>query len=199
MSLLRQLFGPSQEETWTQLCQEIGADFVKGNSLWQGNKVQAHVGEWTITLDNYQADKVSYTRFRAPYINRDGLRFTIYHRNLFSNLGKALGMQDIEVGYPDFDDTFIIKGTDAAEVKALLDDAELRALLSKASFHCLSVQDDEGWFGAHFPEGVDELYLLAPPTADLPSLKALFTVFGIVLNRLCHIGSAYHDDPKLAL
>ena len=42
-------FGPSKDEVWRQLSQEIGAEFVEGG-FWKGNKVQAHVAPWTVTL-----------------------------------------------------------------------------------------------------------------------------------------------------
>ena len=108
-------FGPSKDEAWRQLSQEIGAEFVEGG-FWKGNKVQAQVGTWTITLDTYtvhtQHSHVTYTRMRAPYVNPEGFRFTIYRKGFFSDLGKLLGMQDIEVGDPEFDEAFIIKGND---------------------------------------------------------------------------------------
>ena len=50
MSLLRSLFGPSREEVWQQLSQEIGGTLVEGG-FWNGSKVVARHGEWTITLD----------------------------------------------------------------------------------------------------------------------------------------------------
>ena len=60
-------FGPSKDELWKQLSQEIGADFVAGQ-LWKGSKVQAHVGPWTITLDTHTVSsgesQVTYTRMR---------------------------------------------------------------------------------------------------------------------------------------
>ena len=34
---MRDLFGPSREEIWRQLCNEIGADFVDGG-FWKGDK-----------------------------------------------------------------------------------------------------------------------------------------------------------------
>ena len=123
------LFGPSKDEVWRQLCEEIGAEFVKGG-VWKGNKVQAQVGPWTITLDTYtihnQHTHVTYTRMRAPYVNSEGFRFTIYRKSLFSDLGKLLGMQDIEVGDPEFDEAFIIKGNDEGRVQTLFADARLR-------------------------------------------------------------------------
>jgi hypothetical protein len=41
----------------------------------------------------------AHTRFRAPYVNTDGLRFCVYSRSVFTGLGKVLGLvQDIEIG-----------------------------------------------------------------------------------------------------
>ena len=65
---------------------------------------------------------VAYTRMRAPYVNPEGFRFTIYRKGVFSDLGKLLGMQDIEVGDPDFDEAFIIKGNDESKVRDLFAD-----------------------------------------------------------------------------
>src|SRR5271154_1592971 len=113
-------FGPSKDEVWRQLSQEIGAEFVEGGFL-KGNKVQVQVKPWTITLDIYTEStgetSVTYTRMRAPYVNPEGFRFTIYRKGIFSELGKLLGMQDIEVGDPEFDEAFIIMGNDEARVK----------------------------------------------------------------------------------
>ncbi len=99
-------FGPGKDEVWRRLSQEIGAEFVEGG-MWKGNKVQAHVGPWTVTLDTFTESStdhsVHYTRMRAPYVNAEGFRFTIYCKGVFSTLGKFLGMQDIEVGDPEFD------------------------------------------------------------------------------------------------
>src|SRR5271166_2567346 len=67
-------FGPSKDEVWRQLSQEIGAEFVEGG-FWKGSKVQAHVGPWTVTLDMGTSDEDGEspaTRLRAPYINPEG-------------------------------------------------------------------------------------------------------------------------------
>ena len=66
---------------------------------------------------------------RAPYVNPEGFRFTIYRKGILSELGKLFGMQDIEIGDPEFDEAFIIKGTDEARVQNLFADAKLRELI----------------------------------------------------------------------
>jgi hypothetical protein len=211
MGFLRQLFGPSREEIWRQLCSEIGAQYVAGG-FWKGDKVQAHCGQWTITLDSYtqtqqnSTDDVSttssttYTRMRAPFVNQDGFRFTIYRAGIFSGLGKWLGMQDVEVGYPEFDDAFVIKGNDEAKLRALFANPKIRQLIEMEPDIHLTVKDDEGWFSTHFPEGVDELYFSVPRViTDVEELKSLYCLFAEILHQLCHIGSAYENDPQLAL
>jgi hypothetical protein len=103
MPILRDLFGPSREEIWRQLSAEIGADYVAGGGFWKGDKVVAAHGQWTITLDTVTESACetssTYTRLRAPYLNKDGFRFTVYRKGLFSAPGKRLGMQDVDVGY----------------------------------------------------------------------------------------------------
>ena len=59
-------FGPSKDEVWRQLCNEIGAEFVEGG-FWKGSKVQAHVGPWTVTLDTYTV----HTRARPLHLHPD--------------------------------------------------------------------------------------------------------------------------------
>jgi hypothetical protein len=111
-------FGPSKDEVWRQLSQEMGAEFVD-DGCRKGSNVQAHVGSWTVTLDMGTSDQDGenpVTGLRAPYINPNGFQFTIYRKGIFSALRKLLGMQDIEVGDPDFDEAFIIKGNDKSKV-----------------------------------------------------------------------------------
>jgi hypothetical protein len=203
MGLLRQLFGPSRDEVWQQLSREIEADFVEGG-FWNGSKVEAHVKQWTVTLDTYTVTtgKVTmvFTRMRAPYVNQDGFRFKVYRRGLFSDVGKLFGMQDVEIGDPGFDRDFILQGNDEAKVRALFGNARIRELVQAQPSISLWVKDDEGWFGTKFPEGVDELcFTVGGVIKDVERLKALYDLFAEVLDHLCHIGSAYETDPHVPL
>jgi hypothetical protein len=203
MGVLRQIFGPGKDEVWKQLCTELDAEFVEGRFPRQ-SRVQARVNEWTVTLDTFVMSTgkshIPFTRMRAPYVNPDGLRFRIYRAGFFTELGKILGMQDIEVGHSEFDRAFVIQGNDPVKVHLLFGNAEIRRLLEAQPSIRFEVKDDEGWFGTTFPEGVDELCFQVPGIIkDIPRLKLLFELFSETLNHLCHIGSAYEDDPKLAL
>ncbi len=204
MGFLGGVFGPSREEVWRQLCTEIGADFVDGG-FWKGDKVQAQVRSWTVTLDTYsvhtQHSHITYTRMRAPFVSRDGFRFSIYRKGLFSGLGKALGMQDVEVGHSlHFDQDFIIKGNDEAKVRALFANPEIRRLIGEQPEIRLELKDDEGFFRTHFPEGVDELHFqVVGIIKEVDRLKKLFDLFAEVLEELYRMGSAGEENPGVAL
>lgn len=203
MGLMRDIFGPSKEEVWTQLCNEIGGEFINGG-FWKGDKVTARTGEWTIILDTYTVStgksSSTYTRMRAPYINPDGFRFKIYNTNIFLNIGKFLGMQDINIGVENFDDRFIIRANNEDKVRQLLANGNIRSLLELQPYVYFEVKDDEGIFGHTFPEGVDELYFQAAGVIrDVERLKNLYNLFSEVLNQLCNIGSAYKNDPNMSL
>jgi hypothetical protein len=153
-----------------------------------------------VTLDTYTVSTgkvtIVYTRMRAPYVNPDGFRFTIYRRGLFSDFAKLFGMQDIEVGDPAFDEAFIVKGTDEGRLRSLFSDPRLRELLARQPEITLTVKDDEGWFGPTFPEGVDELHFsVVGIIKDVERLASLYELFAETLDQLCRIGSAYDSDP----
>jgi len=134
----------------------------------------------------------------APYVNRDGFRFSIAPQGLVAEVGKLFGMQDIEIGDPEIDGRFVIKGNDEAKVRALFDAPRVRELVSAQPSISLKVLDDDGWFGPDFPDGVDELqFSVGGVITDIERLKKLYDLFAEVLNRLCHIGSAYEDDPGI--
>ena len=203
MGFAREFFGPGRKEVWSELSRLIGADYVE-EGFFGKNKVMARVKEWTITLDTYTVSTgkttVTYTRMRAPYVNKDGIWFKIYKSGFFSELGKRLGMQDIETGFPEFDTGYIIKGNHEAKVRELFSKTSIQKLIELQPRFCLEVKDDEGWFGEDFPEGVDELYFsVAGIIKDIELLKALFDLFTDVLEYMCEIGSAYESNPNLEL
>jgi hypothetical protein len=198
MGYFKSLFGPSRDEIWTALREQVGGEVV-ARTFWRGEKLQVQAGDWTVTLDEYtvtsMAGKVPisipFTRMRAPFPNPRGFRFSIYRASVFSYLGTLLGMQDIEVGYPEFDNDFVIKSNNEQLVKSLCRNERLRALVTAQPKFQLSIQDDEGWFGTKYPADVDVLvFNVAEHIRDVKRLKALYDVFAEALDRLSEIGVA---------
>jgi len=198
MSALKSLFGPSREEIWRQLARKVHGRFLEG-SFFHPSAVQARTDDWIITLDTFSDPNsgASYTRMRAPYFNPERFRFQIYRTTFFSDLGKALGMQDIEVGHPRFDRDFVIKGNAPGRVRRLFDNERIRRLIDAVPKIHLSVKGHEGML-SKFPAGVDELHFQSTGTIkDLGRLRLLFDLLAEVLQELCHEGRAYEDDVKI--
>lgn len=194
---MRGWFHPSREDIWRQLSADIEARYVDGG-VWRGDKVEATHGDWVVTLDTYsvhtQHVHITYTRIRAPYVNPDGFRFTIYRRTLFSDIATWFGMQDITIHDEAFDRDFIVKGTNEAKVLELLGESKVRTLIAAQPKVYLTVKDDEGWFKSRYPDGVDALYFQTEGVIkDVDRLKQLFELFAVTLDRLCEIGSAYRS------
>ena len=202
MGLLRSILGPSKDEIWDQIAKDIGGQYEDGGFLGR-DVLRYQSGQWEITLDTYTTDgenSTTYTRMRAPFVNKDSLYFKIYREGFFASIGKLFGMQDIQIGDPYFDDNFIIKGNNEGKIRRLLNAPRLKQLIQTQPGICFQVRDDEGWFGADFPEGVDELYFQCTGVIKGEErLKNLFNLFSNTLERLVQIDSAYESDPKVTL
>jgi len=133
-------------------------------------------------------------------VNPAGFRFTIYRKGFFSDLGKLLGMQDLEVGDPEFDEAFVIQGNDESRVRTLFADPKIRQMIQAQPKLRLTVKDSEGWFGPRFPEDVDELHFqVTGVLKDVERLKALFDLFATVLDQLWRLGLATKQEPGVEL
>jgi len=190
--------GVTRTDAWEQIAREVGGRFLPGGFL-SDPRVQAVAGDWILTLDSTTIGKVAYTRLRAPFVNRDGLQFTIYHADFFTEIGKMFGMQDIEVLHPFFDRRFVVQGNNPHKIRALLQNHRIRAALQAQQTVLFTIRPDEGGFLApHYPDGVDQLlFLHQGAVTDLLALRALFDLFAETLHTLCHLDSAYKDDWAL--
>lgn len=204
---LRELFGSSEREAaWRELSDRLTVTNVQGHCMWGGQTVQAHVKDWIITLDTFVENEHNHTRLRAPFVNSDGFRFTLERAGLFSGLlTRYIGMQDIEVGVPEFDRDFVIKvsepiASNAKAVQALLANERIRSLIAASPpFLRLAVKGDER-FNQRSPEGIDELHLQVQGLIrELERLESLFDLFGEILMHMCHLSKAYEDAVELVM
>ena len=153
------LFTSVKKKVWKQMAAQLNVDFKKGNWL-ECDKVFARHKEWTITLDTVDdGNATTITRFRAPFINKYGFRFTLYRENFFTKLGKKMGIQDVEIGDTDFDNAFVIQGTDEYKLWKFFKNDRIRELIHfqpKIHFSITSPADNN-WFQKKFESNVDEL------------------------------------------
>lgn len=201
MKKKRRLFGPSKKEIWKQFSEQVGGDFQDRKSWGKTDKVYAYHKDWEICLDNFVVSTgsttVTYTRFRAAYVYRDNFTFRIFRRSIIHDISKKFGLQDIEVGYKDFDRDFIIQGNDTRKLEMLFAHDRIRDLISRQKHIELKIKEDEGIFKNKYPAGINELYFHALGVIkDLDRLYNIYDLFTELLDHLYEIGTADEDNPE---
>lgn len=197
------IFGKSIKEVWKQLSEEINAYYIEG-SLFIGPRIEYEHKNWTIFLDTYTVStgksSTTYTRMRVPFINPNKFHFKIYRKGIVSNIGKALGMQDIEIGYDWFDNEYIIKGNDEILLRRLLQNHQIRNLIERQSKIVLEIKDNEGMFGPKFKDNESELsFMVVGVIKDKDRLKKLFELFIKVINEFEIMGITVNQTPEVKL
>jgi hypothetical protein len=198
------IFGKSLKEIWRQLSEDINANYYEG-TIFIGPRIWHTHNKWTIYLDTYTVStgksSTTYTRMRVPFINPRKFKFKIYRKGVFSNIGKALGMQDIEIGYDDwFDRDFIIKGNDELLLVRLLQNLSIRSLIEKQKYIVLEIKDDEGKFGQKYNENESVLSFMANGVIkDIDRLKSLFSLFEKLIDEFENIGITTNQTPETTL
>lgn len=203
MGVLREIFGPSKKEIWSQIAVDIDGEFLD-RGFWKTDVVVYQHREWQLVLDSFfrstGKSQIPYTRMRAPFINKDRLYLKMYRETFFSSIGKAFGMQDITIGDEYFDRKFVIQGNKEEKIKHLLYEPKLKQLFDIQPKVYVEIKNDDGLFGTSFPAGVDQLYFeCLGIIKDLKNLYHLFELFSLLLERLVKIDSAYEDDPNVSL
>jgi hypothetical protein len=197
------IFGKSRKEIWKELTEEINAFYIKGG-FFKGPRIEYKHKFWTIYLDTYTVSTgkstITYTRMRLPFVNQKKFFFKIYRKGVFSNIGKALGMQDIIVGWDYFDNEYIIKGNDEILMRRFFQNHNIRNLIDKQPKIVLEIKENEGRFGPKFNDNESELYFVVTGVIkDKERLKNLFELFMKVIDEFEMIGITVKQIPEVKL
>jgi hypothetical protein len=204
MSLLKKIFGSSRKEIWAQIANDIGGEYKDGG-FWKQDEISYFYGEWELVLDTYTVSgsgsdanrSTTYTRMRAPFVNRDEFYFQVYRSGFFSNIGKFFGTQDIEIGDSFFDEKFIIKSENIPQIKKLLSGDKIKTLINQQPEIHFEIRKAGKFFHTTYLKGMDELYFeCVGELNDLGNVEKLFDLFAHTLGRLVDIDSAYAHDPN---
>ncbi len=133
--------------SWAAVAARLDGTFVPAKGSWWETKVsrvEAKIGAATVRLDHFTVHHGKHTTVytRTRVATSCSKRLTSYRESFFSGIGKALGMQDLLVGDPVYDDCFVIKSDDEAWARSVLHEL-LRKEHLDAPKLTLNVRD--GW------------------------------------------------------
>ncbi|QDU78527.1 hypothetical protein Pla110_02310 [Polystyrenella longa] len=184
----RFLFGPSQRKIWSEIAQDIGGDFVEGG-FWRPAVLTQEHRHWKLTLDTYTQSSgntsISYTRLRVPFLNPQDFRFRVYTASIFTRLGELLGMQNINVGDPGFDQKMVVKGDRINVIREVLNHPDIQAKFLMFSWIEFRIDVEKGFFSSKFPEGATQLkFTLKGVLRDQERIKNLFLLAIMLIEQM---------------
>lgn len=191
---------PSRNEIWQTLAGEMGGVLVK-NRRGKPKGVQFEAGSWQVLLDSYTQSNgdsgQTYTRVRAIFRAKDDLRFRIYRKSIFSGLGKALGMEDLEVGMPPLDEAYIVQSNSIGKVQSLLIRNEIAGpliTLNSGKLHLRKFRKrglrESGWMEVAYETAAKR---------DLEQTRLMVKLVDASIKHLGRIGTAASDPVPVAV
>ncbi|MBW2275925.1 MAG: hypothetical protein JRF63_00450 [Deltaproteobacteria bacterium] len=133
---------------WSLAAQSLGLDYTSAGMPFQTGSIHGECqGVWiSVALHSERSGKSSttYTRYVTQYPERLPLELRLTRQGFFHDVASFFGVQDIEVGDPDFDALVIIKGDDKVAVREFLT-TELRQEISSlyAAFERVSIDSGQ--------------------------------------------------------
>ncbi|WP_448698935.1 hypothetical protein ACFGVR_18710 [Mucilaginibacter sp. AW1-3] len=175
--------GKTEAEVWKL----VEADLNKEQDVYDYNAVINQDGkkvDLIIEIDLGGGFEGGYenTAFSAEIPDTKGFKFAVHRDGFIDDIGKFLGMQDVEVGYRDLDKHLIIKTNDETKVKALFDHKDVRDVFEKLDdfdfgIHMHSVEHSDhrhAFLELNIEEGITEP----------DELRKLYSAFYRVLNTI---------------
>jgi hypothetical protein len=201
--LLRRIFGAGKAyDGWRQFARAAGGEFVDRGFIrpdsnqpgrWLfGPWVEIHfiVRGHPAVLETFNEGVGKtirrYTSLRVTLPLREPFRFEVSRERFLGRLGKLVGMQDLQVGHPDFDRAFLVKTSDERAARGLLDDMGIRQrLLAEAGgAFGLRLADGSGGSDDRAELYFEEIGLIQ----DIVRLTALSRLFEETVDRAERLG-----------
>jgi hypothetical protein len=165
--------------------QEIGnalaPDFATGTGLHDYH-VALHLNGYIINLDissspggNVEGGYES-TSIRAALPAHPGFVFVLYPEDFLNRLGKLFGLQDVVLGYTEFDKDVIVKTDDPEKLKTILSDADVRQVFQNQSGWALKLDNHEDREEDHYLD-----LSIQRAITNLPDLQRILNAFYSVL------------------
>jgi hypothetical protein len=119
------------------------------------------------------------TTFTAPLPASTLFRFAIHDEHFTDEIGKFFGMQDVVIGFGQFDKKLIIKTNDEARVKTVFADASIREVFESLENFTFGIHTQ------HSADSQNEVVLeliIESGITDRDRLRNIYTAFFSVLN-----------------
>lgn len=174
--------------SWYDFALLTNGKYIEGIA-WHSDKTEIEYLNFKITFDNYRIWSkffyVSMTRVIVPYISDQDFSFKIRKTTVLRSVAKLLGGQDVEIGFDDFDQKFIIKSNQEDKLKTIFQNDVIRGILLKQNKFYLEISKFEGVWGEKLPKNEFELsFYVDGKIQDPERLKTILTLFKELIKEM---------------
>ena len=174
--------GADEPQVWQQLTSDLQKEeLLQYNAAIEQDGRQLYL-DIDIDLGGGFESGYATTTLTAPVTATGDFEFAIHPQHITDGIGKFFGMQDVVIGYPDFDEKLIIRTNNAAKVKAVFaEDAIREQCLSLPDF-TFELRHDPDVEGGHMLQLVIEEGI-----TQVAVLRSIYHAFYEVLIRISAI------------
>jgi hypothetical protein len=180
--------GTTEEEIWQQISSEFAQnpDPLEYSAIIQHGHQQVFLN---IDIDLGGGFESGYetTSFTAPLHTSTGFRFAIHEEHFTDEIGKFFGMQDVVIGYDEFDKKFIIKTNSLDKVKEIFEDSTVRSVIQTLKNFTFAVTTH------HTSTTTDQPFLelvIETGITDPDKLRSIYSAYYAVLAKLDGVNDA---------
>ncbi|TGD83238.1 hypothetical protein [Hymenobacter wooponensis] len=193
MDTIRSFSADSEDALW----QQVAADMAREANLFEYT-ADLHQEGYTVRLEldidlggGFEGG-FETTTFTAPVPTHVELRFALHEQDWIHEIGKLLGLTDVQLGYPELDPAYIITTNDPAALQGLLSDPVLRETLQKYQELRLSLAPTHH-------DNVDELFLTLTKEQAITDPQQLQEIYHLMLSLLQQLSPAAPVAPATSL
>lgn len=175
--------GNSEDEIWQQITEEFNQnpDPLEFTAVIQH---QGHRIILDIDIDLGGGFESGYetTTLTAPLATLTDFRFAIHEEHFTDEIGKFFGMQDVVLGYKEFDEKLVVRTNDETKVKEIFADESVRAVFQSLENFSFGIHTHHP---AHSTQKEPFLELIIETgITDINKLQTIYRAFFSVLTAL---------------
>ncbi len=171
METIHELNGANDNNIWKSIADDLATNDFSYNAVLKKEGITTVL---TIDVDPGSgfAGGYAFTNFAAKVSYATGFKFALHHEAFLDEVGKFFGMQDVVIGYPEFDKKVVVKTNDEQQVKSFFADERLRTpwqSLQHFNLHTSGHTDDE--------DGIQLKLDIEDAITNMEELRSLYNGF----------------------
>lgn len=192
--LYKSLFGKNYAPMWREFANDINGTLTIQSEF----VVRCDYNGFVLIFDTFthyttvgaSTYDTEYIRCQVEVISTDNLKFRLTPQGLLEDIGKWFGAQDIVIRDRDFDNKFMIKGSDDYKIQQFLSSVQIKNFLLRDKLIRFELTDEEGIIDVNPSAGHSMLYYVSnKKITNISQLKDLYLLLTESVDKLVKLRS----------